>query len=35
MTREPVIINMMECEEDEEGEEGYMNVVTCEGNEED
>ncbi len=35
MTRGPVIINMMECEEDEEDEEVYMNVVTCEGEEED
>jgi hypothetical protein len=35
MTRGPVIINVTKCEEDEEGVEGYMNVVTCEGNEED
>ncbi len=35
MTRGPVIINMMECEEDEEDEEVYMNEVTCEGNEQD
>ncbi len=35
MTRGPVTMNEMEGEEDKEDEQGYVNVVMCEGNEED